>query len=414
MDRLILVPENVRCLGNIVSPTTASDFMVDSGMVSTSSDTIDGNHLPVYSLTKKTHTYLVFLSDDWVTPVDGEFSVSVALRAGTSPVIGQSTIKCIVNEGTVLTSVTGDQAVASFTITAEENVCVYHLRFIYESSNQGCFLDYTVFTGDAEFDDLTLQLNEDITQSGDSVKFLASLTGVDCNGEIVSVPNHTVYFFEEWYRNVRLYGPTNKAIINNETVSVTGQLIDNSDGSTIRESGDTIYFYNDFGDHFLDECVGADINSYYATVSGSSSTHTPTYTLYDGSGVIDVRTGDKLQLGLTGDFTVKIQIRLTTNANVFYIGCYGDSILQDTTNQHYKCCVTSKSGGDIQAFSNIDNVSYNAWNEIEFSIVDGVGTTKLNGTTISTGTGFDLDGMKYLEFKSMDKTCYIRKIEVIE
>ena len=50
MDKVIVQPLNVRCLGDIVSPKVASDFSGYHSVISSSTDTVDGKTVTVYQL----------------------------------------------------------------------------------------------------------------------------------------------------------------------------------------------------------------------------------------------------------------------------------------------------------------------------------------------------------------------------
>lgn len=249
MDKLILVPDEVRGLGDVVSPTSASSFRGYASVVSSVSESVDGNNLPVYSLGGKAGSYLVYSDGAWITPSDGVFSVSVTLKkASDDSVVGSASVKCIVDDSSVLTATTNSSGVASFTIsTADHMDCIYHLRFIYngDTNLSGCFKDITLATGADNDFDLSLVGEKPIIQTGENDYLVASIMGTDCNNNPAGVPGQTVYFYEEWTPGIQL-GSDKSIIESGDEATISAQLVDTSDGSLVRESGVTIYFFEKF------------------------------------------------------------------------------------------------------------------------------------------------------------------------
>ena len=241
MDRVVVNPEDVRGLGNIVSPKSTGDFSVSDSVISSASDSTYGT---LYSLGYLTGSYLVYGGSRWVTPSDTTFSVSVTLKKHSDDsVIGSASVSCLVNETTTLTATTNSSGVASFNIPVSDYVCSYKLLFKYAGTNSiaGCFVGALVHTGSDSFD-LDLVADKSIIQTTENSILVASVTGTDCNGETVGVAGQTVYFFEKWTPNIRL--SCNASIIqSSETVTINGQLFDNDDGSLIKEAGHSVYSY---------------------------------------------------------------------------------------------------------------------------------------------------------------------------
>ena len=242
MDKITVIPEDVRGLGNIVSPKSTGDFNVSDGTISSASDSTYGT---VYSLSYLTGSYLVYGGSRWVTPSDTTFSVSVTLKKHSDDsAISSVSVSCLINDTTTLTATTNSSGVASFSIPVTDGLCEYKLLFKYAGTNSiaGCFVGALVHTGSDSFD-LDLIADKNIIQTDENSILVASVTGTDCNGETVGVAGQTVYFYEEYVLGVRLTGSAS-IIQSGETSVLTGQLIDTEDGSLVRKSGETVYFYN--------------------------------------------------------------------------------------------------------------------------------------------------------------------------
>jgi len=239
MEKIIVKPNEVRALGDIVSPKTSSDFLPYQSSIASGTDTDYGT---VYTSGVLASSNLTVNGSRWITPSGDNFTVSVVLKNSSNTAISSATVQCIVNEDNVLTATTGNDGTATFTIPKVTDVCVYDLLFTYAgtSSIAGCFRGFKIYTGSDEWD-LDLIGEKSIIQTDETDVLIARITAEDCNGEVVGVPGETVYFFEEWTPNVRLSGEAN-IIQSGDTDVLTAQLIDNEDGSIIKESGHTVYF----------------------------------------------------------------------------------------------------------------------------------------------------------------------------
>lgn len=51
VEKIIVSPESIRGLGNIVSPKSSSDFTVEDCTIATSTATVNGVSMTVYTLT---------------------------------------------------------------------------------------------------------------------------------------------------------------------------------------------------------------------------------------------------------------------------------------------------------------------------------------------------------------------------
>ena len=257
MEKIIVKPNEVRALGDIVSPKTSSDFLPYQSTISSGTDTDYGT---VYTSGVLAGSYLTITDDRWITPSDSSFTVHAVLKNSSDTVITSARVYCTVNEDTVLSGTTNSSGKVAFTVPLVDNVCIYDLLFTYEGSLSvaGCFRGFRVYTGGDEWE-LDLIGEKSIIQTDETDILVARVTGENCNTEIVGVPGQVVYFFEEWTPNVRLSGTAN-IIQSGDTDVLTAQLIDNEDGSIVKESGHTVYFYEQ-GQTIIDdsteqECTG--------------------------------------------------------------------------------------------------------------------------------------------------------------
>ena len=240
MEKIIVKPEEVRALGNIVSPKTLSDFKEYDSKVTTGTDTDYGT---IYALGGFAGSRLTVTPSRYITPSGTSFSISVTLKNNSNTAITSATVKCNVNDDTVLTATTNSSGVATFTVPLVTDVCEYDLWFTYDGSNSvcGCFIGYHVRTGSSDRD-LDLISENEIIQTGDVNYLMATLSSTDCNGEPCGVPGQTVYFFEEYGQGLKI-GADHQIIQTGDTDNVYGQLYDTVDGSLIRKSGVTVYFF---------------------------------------------------------------------------------------------------------------------------------------------------------------------------
>ena len=132
MDRVSVNPLKVRCLGNVVSPKTVSDFGTLNGTVSSSSDTVNNQTMTVYST-----DYLVgssiSLSVGGVIGSDvDEFTVYATLKNNSNSAVSSATVYCVVN-GVSASATTDANGVATFTVTTDGSD-EYRIRCYYEGT----------------------------------------------------------------------------------------------------------------------------------------------------------------------------------------------------------------------------------------------------------------------------------------
>ncbi|WP_295588807.1 hypothetical protein [uncultured Methanobrevibacter sp.] len=183
MDKLILNPEGIRGLGNILPSKSSSDFRNYQCKVSSSTDTVNGESMTVFSLSALNGAILEINSGNFFSSASS-FNVSCKLKKG-STAIGSASVTCIVNDTNVLTGNTNSSGNVTFSIPVEVGVVSYFIEVAYAgtSSVAGCASYIHVNCGDiTNFD---LDSDKEIMQIGDVIDLIADveLDGIsDVNG----------------------------------------------------------------------------------------------------------------------------------------------------------------------------------------------------------------------------------------
>ena len=237
MEKLIINPSEVRGLGDIVSPKTASDFDKYNSTLSESTDTNLGK---VFTESYLAGSSLSMSVDSIIDTTASSFTVELTLRNSSEAIISGATVSLDVN-GVSTSQTTNASGKASFTVSTDGS-SVYQLKGVYEGSSirAGCFVKGKVYVVDPT--GLSLICDKSIMQSDDKLSLLGQLTGTNIDGETVGVPNQTVSFYEEWTPGLRC--SANPSIIQvGDDADLSAQLIDNTDGSLVREAGHTVTLY---------------------------------------------------------------------------------------------------------------------------------------------------------------------------
>lgn len=205
MEKIVVNPLSVRGLGDIVSPKTVSDFDVFDTVLSSSTDTVNGVVMTVFTESFRSGSVLSRSGDGFVWYTDGLSSVPVTVllkRNSDGAVIKNAVVSCIVDDETTLTATTNSSGVASFNIPLVEGDSEYRLRFKYEGTNSvgGCSVYGRIFVG--RLDSIDLVASKDMVNADESVVLTATATGSDVSGESVPVPLVPLSFYENrgYYR----------------------------------------------------------------------------------------------------------------------------------------------------------------------------------------------------------------------
>lgn len=243
VEEVTVNPGSVRCLGNIVSPKLLSDYNKYFSKITSDTDTVDGDTRTVYTSEYITGSKLTVTAPRIISVGTETFTVTATLkRTPSNLVISDASVTCIVNNNTTYTATTDSSGVCSFTVNVEEDVDDYRIQVIYDGTNSisGCFLNQRTHV--ADIDELTLTVNKSVTQTGDDVYLIGTLTGTSINGETVPVPFATVNFYEVYTPGIELtLSP--EVVVSGDTSTITAQLRDTTDGSLVRKSGETISIY---------------------------------------------------------------------------------------------------------------------------------------------------------------------------
>lgn len=198
MEKIIVNPLSVRGLGDIVSPKILADFDVCDSVLASSTDTVNGVSMTVYTTSYRSGSRLLKSGDGFIvyTPDLTSMSVSVLLKTKSGSVISSASVSCIVDNETTLTATTNSSGKANFTIPFVEGESYYSLRFVYggTSSVAGCSIYGRIFVGVPE--ELTLQGSDDLITVDETSRLTATLTGVDMSDEHVPIPLATVDIYE--------------------------------------------------------------------------------------------------------------------------------------------------------------------------------------------------------------------------
>ena len=189
MDKVSVNPGKVRCLGNIVSPKTASDFGTLNGTIASSTDTVNSQSMTVYSTdylvgSSITLSYTKLIGEDTAS-----FTVSATLKNNSNSAINGATVYFDCN-GTVTNATTNSSGVASFTVTTDGST-EYHFRAYYDGtvSLAGSTAMGTVYCLTPS--SLDIMGDKTIMQTGETLHLFSTVLDEDGNG----VPGVHVEFY---------------------------------------------------------------------------------------------------------------------------------------------------------------------------------------------------------------------------
>ena len=229
-EKIIVSPQRVRCLGDVVSPKAVSDFDKVSCTLSSSSDTVYGT---VYSESYLAGSTLSLVYDGLIGSETESFTVSATLNDSIGSAISSVSVYLSLN-GVVTSATTNSSGVATFNVSTVEEATEYLFKVYYTGTDSVCgsYAYGCVRVGDVT--GLTLNGSPSVIQSGDKSNIWAKLTGTG------NLQGALVKFYEVWTPSIRLSG--DKSVIQSgDSVDLSAQLCD-SDGSLVREAGHNITF----------------------------------------------------------------------------------------------------------------------------------------------------------------------------
>ena len=236
VEKIVIIPEEVRGLGDIVSPKSASDFLCYSSKVTSSTDTDYGT---VYTGEYKAGSSITVTSIPVHISSDASsITVTGSLKDSSNNAISGATIKYRINDVGVATT-TNNSGAFTFTVNIgdpSDHVIapsdVYLVNIWYEGSSTvgGCFITKKIYSTTVE--SVRLVSDKDLTQTGDTVNLFALVDNEGMNGEILTVLSQNVNFLKY---NPELFKYTGTG--GTETDSFVSQTGVNAVSSTSSASG---------------------------------------------------------------------------------------------------------------------------------------------------------------------------------
>ena len=385
-EKIIVSPQRVRCLGDVVSPKAVSDFDKVSCTLSSSSDTVYGT---VYSESYLAGSTLSLVYDGLIGSETESFTVSATLKDSGGSAITSVTVYCSVNGGSAVSATTDSSGVATFTISTTEGVSEYKFRVYYEGTGSVCgsYAYGCVRVGDVT--GLTLNGSPSVIQSGDKSNIWAKLTGTG------NLQGALVKFYEAWTPGIRL--SADKSIIQSgDTVDFTAQLVD-SDGSLVREAGHTVNFYIDSSILFEFDNTNDKSSSFTSQSCESGTNGTITY---DSSTGINFVSGSKATMFAITSVALPTNCTIEADLNIS-AGTAGIGITKGT----------GYVDGLVRDANKINNYRYtnSSWDS-SFAGTTAYGDATINPITLQlVKTGLDISLLvngvqidKTLQFASTD------------
>ena len=253
MDRLELVPGDVRGGGNITLPKSP-DFRSDKN--TSMCDTyltervvpVSGNEFQqVYRSVSSSGLHIVCDAPRLVSSGDS-VTVNVSVLRNDSIVSGASVSLLLRGmDGTVFyeESVTVTDSQPVFTVSVPEGTGIFCEWFVraYHVDYQGVNFRQEVMIDTGLDFDFNVVGDKDTIQIGETANIVGVLTGTS-GDDVIGIPGQTVNFYELWTPGLRT-SVTPPVIQVGDTSNIKVQLIDTVDGSLVRESGHTVNVYWD-------------------------------------------------------------------------------------------------------------------------------------------------------------------------
>lgn len=117
VEKIIINPEAIRGLGNILDPKTSDDFESYLSIVETDTEVINGQSMIVYNADYSNDTITLTASSSSITYGQSVTFTATVVHNDTTPITGASVVFKNVNGYTMGTSTTNNNGVATFTYT---------------------------------------------------------------------------------------------------------------------------------------------------------------------------------------------------------------------------------------------------------------------------------------------------------
>lgn len=239
MEKIIVKPKSVRCLGNIVSPKSIGSFLGDNIKVTSSTDSAYGT---VFTGEYLSGSYIQLEYDKCISSEDTSFTVSATLKKNIDNSAITSTPVYFNVNGNVTYANTNGNGVASITIPVDGS-SEYNLNVYWPGDSSvaaGCKVTAKIAVVDSY--SLDFFTDKSILQTDDTSYLVARVTGTSPTGDVVGVPGQTVLFYEEYLPGIRFFADKN-IMQSGDNCDLSAQLIDAEDGSLVRKSGVGVKFY---------------------------------------------------------------------------------------------------------------------------------------------------------------------------
>ena len=189
MEKITVIPSEVRGLGNIVSPKTSIDFLGYNHKVTSNTDTDYGT---VYNGSYHTGSHLTVTAPLAITSSTSSFTVTATLKNNSNTAITNATVYIEVN-GVVTSATTNSNGVKAFTVTTDGS-SVYDIRVYYPGSSNyaGCSRRWVV-TILGSVNSVEVFSENSITQTNDCTVLAGRVLDSDGN----PVRGVTVNFYKE-------------------------------------------------------------------------------------------------------------------------------------------------------------------------------------------------------------------------
>ena len=189
MDKIIVNPEEVRALGDIVSPKTSSDFLGYSAKITTSTDSDLGT---VYTSQYLTGTVMELDIPSFISEDTASILVTLTLTT-TDGTWVLDDVQVYVNDWYVPQH-TGNDGTATINFSTRSHPAVdgkWIIRCTYAGTNSraGCTAHGVIHIG--EVTSLSLTGDKSVIQSSDTVNFVADVTGENTNGSVIEFVRET-------------------------------------------------------------------------------------------------------------------------------------------------------------------------------------------------------------------------------
>ena len=233
-EKIIVSPQRVRCLGDVVDPKSVSDF---DRVACTLASSTDASYGTVYSESFLAGSSLDLVYDGLIGSETESFTISATLKNASGTAISGASVYLVVNDGEPTSATTNSSGGASFTVSTSD-VTDYRFRVYYTGTSSICGSTAYGHVCVGDVTGLELHGNKSVIQTDESVGLWAKLVGTG------ALKGAVVKFYEQWTPNIRLSAEANP-IQTGDTIDLSAQLVD-SDGSLVREAGHSVKFYAPF------------------------------------------------------------------------------------------------------------------------------------------------------------------------